>query len=173
MIEQNLKQPRVYELGYVLSPVISEENLDEAIDVLRKVITDTNGLPISEGRAELIELAYTMTNIIENKKQDFDKGYFGWIKFDATPDAIAVIKKALDGMSTLVRHIIITTVRENTMVDAKVYAKSNEKKQRPSTESVKKPDEEVKTHTPEEPTDIDEEEVDAKIDELASDGKEE
>lgn len=166
MAQENLKEPRVYELGYLLAPEIAEEHLDEKIDEVRKAITDNQGLPISEGRAELIELAYPMSKVIENKKQVYNKGYFGWIKFDATPEKVALLKKEIEKMQFVFRYLVITTVRENTLVGSKVFATNKDGKEvREPRESRK----EAKPEAEEKAEPVNEEELDKKIDELASD----
>lgn len=115
----DIREPRVYEVGYLLTPQINDDKLDAQIDVVRKIITDNGGLPISEGRAELIDLEYTMEVVIDNQKQSFSKGFFGWIKFDVTPEKMADIKEALDSLKTIVRFLLIKTVRENTTAVAR------------------------------------------------------
>lgn len=159
--ELELRDPRVYELGYILVPQIKDEDLDKEIDAVRKIITDDGGLPISEGRATLMEIAYPMDKIVDNQRQTYTKGYFGWIKFDVTPEKLATIKAGLDKADTIIRFLLISTSREDTMVGKKIAPKfggegEGEKESRPS----RKP----KTEVAAEP--IDEKELDKQIDDL-------
>jgi len=45
----------------------------------------------------------------------FNQGYFGWIKFEVKSEDIAKLKKLFDGNKALLRYILITTVKENTI----------------------------------------------------------
>lgn len=167
-----MKEPRVYEVGYLLVPQITEEELDVKVDILRKIITDKGGLPIAEGRPELIDLAYPMSKDIENKRNEYTKGFFGWIKFDVSPDQTLAIKKELDALKIMIRNLLITTVREDTRVKPSVFAAkptSSSKKDHSSAPSIAK---EVQGSSApavaEEPAPkLSAEEIDAKIDELA------
>ncbi len=118
--EVEIRDPRVYEVGYLLVPQITTENLDAEVDVVRKIVTDQGGLPISEGPAALMELEYPMQKVVQNERQTYTKGYFGWIKFDISPESVEKIKKALDANDSVFRFLITNTVRENTLIGAKL-----------------------------------------------------
>lgn len=150
----DIREPRVYEIGYILVPHIAEEEIDTKVDAVRKMVTDNGGLPISEGRPELTDLAYTMRVVIDNTWQSFDKGYFGWIKFDVSPEKIADIKALLDNNKELIRFLLVKTIREDVMARPRFNAKS--KSETPSSEE--------ETEKSQEP--IDEETLDKQIDDL-------
>ncbi len=116
MSEEKETITRAYELGYLLVPTAPETEVPGLVDALKKVITDTNGSIASEGAPEFIDLAYTMEKSIASKKHKYSQGYFGWMKFTATPDAMETIKKALDGMHDVIRYILVKTSVENTIV---------------------------------------------------------
>lgn len=108
-------EPRVYELGYLLMPSVNEENLETERDALVALITKFKGIVISEGQPQLIDLAYEMSKVINNKKQTYTQAYFGWIKFDVTPDAIDSLIEEVEAGESLIRSIMTKTVRENTL----------------------------------------------------------
>lgn len=108
-------EPRVYELGYLIMPTVDEGSLQEERDALVALITRSKGIVISEGQPELIDLAYPMSKIINNKRQSFTQGYFGWIKFDITPNIIEAFTHEVEAVETLIRTLVIKTVRENTL----------------------------------------------------------
>ena len=112
--EVQYKDPRVYEIGYLLLPTLSEEEAVEATDKVRKIITDATGLPLAEEKANLMTLAYSMSKTIDNVPKSFTQAYFGWIKFDVTPDRIAAINLACGAFLPMLRHLCIATVREDT-----------------------------------------------------------
>lgn len=155
----NSLEPRVYEVGYHILPIVGEADLDAEVNLIRSSITDKGGELIKEAAPRLIDLAYPMTKVIENKRSEFDKGYFGWIKFAIQPDAIAGIKQVADGHSNMLRYIIISTVREDTIVGdlPGLTERSDEEKE------VKKPKQEAKAEA-----EVDEKKLDQQIDDLVS-----
>lgn len=107
---------RVYELGYLLAPTAPEAEVPALVDALKAAIQKTGGEARSEGAPEFIDLAYTMEKSIASKKMKYSQGYFGWIKFEAAPEAMEALKKALDGMTDVVRYILIKTSMDNAVV---------------------------------------------------------
>ncbi len=160
--EVQYKDPRVYEVSYLLLPTLSEEESVQATDALRKIITDQTGLPIMEEAARLMTLAYPMRKVIDNVPKTFTQGYFGWIKFDVTPDRIAAINAAFDAHAAVLRYLSITTVREDTRAQKKPRRapSSRPSKARDTIEGGETATEEAK------PIDI--QTVDKQIDELAN-----
>lgn len=114
-------EPRVYELGYLLMPTVNEENLSNEREALVALITKFKGIVISEEQPQLIDLAYDMSKIINNKKQVYSQAYFGWIKFDVTPDVIDALTLEIENTESLIRSIMNKTVRENTIVSEQPY----------------------------------------------------
>ena len=108
-------EPRVYELGYLLMPTVDEGNLSNERDALVALITKFKGIVISEGQPQLIDLAYDMTKMIENKKNTYSQAYFGWIKFDVTPDVIEKLTDEVESGESIIRSIMTKTTRENTL----------------------------------------------------------
>lgn len=107
---------RTYEVGFILAPTVADAEVSASVDALKAIITKAEGVIGAEQAPEFIDLAYTMEKSIASKKMKYSQGYFGWIKFDATPEAIEGVKKALDGMSDIVRYIIVKSHLENAVV---------------------------------------------------------
>lgn len=130
-------EPRVYEVGYHILPIVAEADLDAEVALIRDTITKAGGELIKEGNPRLLDLAYPMTKVIENKKNEFDRGFFGWIKFAVAPEATFTIKEQLEVHPNILRYILISTVREDTMVDSSVFEadKPTEKKTEKSESS--------------------------------------
>lgn len=145
----------IYEIGYNLIPTISEEEVAKQVGKMKEKITSLNGEIISDEYPNQIKLAYEMIKEINNKNVRFNSAYFGWIKFEMDPSDVAEIKKMADGDVNVLRHIIIKTVRENTIYTPKIA--------KPFKRSVS---EETSIGEDSEALEIDEEAVDAKIDEL-------
>lgn len=116
-------EPRVYELGFLLSPAVREEDLDGNVDQIKSIITDLSGTIMTDGRPEFIDLAYEMSKIINNKRVRFNQGYFGWIKFSITPDQIKAINAVLEKNMLIIRSLMTATVAENTVISKKPLSK--------------------------------------------------
>ncbi len=143
----------IYEVGYIMLPSIPEENLGGEVTTFKDALGGFGVTFISDEYPKMMELAYEMSRSIQNKKQKFSYGYFGWVKFECSTNSAKVIKDYLDKNETLVRYLMIKTVRENTMSIKKAYGKAEFSKRRftPKTEEV---------------VPINEEEVDKEIDAL-------
>ncbi|MGB0925297.1 MAG: 30S ribosomal protein S6 [Minisyncoccia bacterium] len=114
-------EPRVYELGYHILPTVNEGDLNDEREALVAIITKFNGMVVSEETPALIDLAYDMDKVINNKRNIFSQAYFGWIKFDLAPESIVVLTAEIDALPSLLRFLVIKTVRENTIVSEKPY----------------------------------------------------
>ena len=122
----------VYEVGYHMVPTIAEENLGGEVTLFKDMFTENGAVFISDEYPKLMELAYEMARSINNKKQKFSYGYFGWVKFECTTTQAKTIKDILDKNEKLVRYLMIKTVRENTMSVKRAYGKQDGSKRRPS-----------------------------------------
>lgn len=114
-------EPRVYEIGYTLVPTVREEDLDTEHEALLAHIINLGGEKISEGKPELMNLAYEMDKIIKNKREKFTQGYFGWIKFNLPGENAEELDKLIESHSSMLRHLFIKTVAENTIYSEKPY----------------------------------------------------
>ncbi len=114
-------EPRVYEIGYHILSSVDEGNIEKEREALVAIITKFNGMVISEEIPALIDLAYDMDKIIENKRHIYSQAYFGWIKFDLSPEVIVSLEKEVEKLNNILRFILIKTVRENTIISEKPY----------------------------------------------------
>jgi ribosomal protein S6 len=105
----------VYEVGFILVPEITEEKLPEVFGNVKDAVLSKGAIAIGEEFPKLMTLAYTMEKTINNKIERFKDGYFGWIKFEAEGAMIAEIDAMLRLRTDVIRHLITTTVRENTI----------------------------------------------------------
>ena len=136
----------VYEVGYIMIPTIAEENLGAEVTELKDSLTKCGAVFISEEYPRSLELAYEMSRSINNKKQKFSNGYFGWVKFECTTTEAKVIKDLLDKDEKLVRYLFIKTVRENTISPKRSYGKQDGSKRKvgqKKEENAEQIDEEV------------------------------
>jgi len=141
------KETKMYEIGYLLSPLILEEKLDEEISALRKLLEDKQGFIMNESRARTQSLAYPV--------RGFNSAYFGWIKFAASPEVLPEIKISFDnppiGGDKIIRFLILKTIKETAaprLMKKKVVRKK------------------ISLERPKEKLGIKPEEIDKKIEEL-------
>lgn len=120
----------VYEIGYLMVPTIPEEGLGAEVTLFKDSLLEKGVIFISDEYPKLIELAYEMIRSIDNKKQKFSYGYFGWVKFECTPTEAKEIKSFLEKNEKLIRYLMIKTVRENTMSVKRTYNKQDGSKRK-------------------------------------------
>ena len=110
---------RIYEIGYHITTDTKEEELEKVVGVLRAEIEKSGGSFIAEGAPSMIKLAYPIFLREGEKSVEYDRGYFGWIKFEA-PIAIAqTIEVFLKQNKSFFRFIVFQTVREDTRAKMK------------------------------------------------------
>lgn len=101
---------RIYEIGYHVLPTTPEAEVEGVVAQVRSMIEKEGGRFLAEGAPSLIKLAYPMVG----KAGESDRGYFGWIKFEAPIAAAEVLKEWLASNKNILRSIVFQTVREET-----------------------------------------------------------
>jgi ribosomal protein S6 len=125
--EANLNK-KVYELGFHFISTVPEGEVPARFAEIKEIISKLGGTFISEQAPALQMLAYQMRKKLDNVYRRFDQAYFGWVKFESAPEAVVELKKILDLKDIVLRFIIVTTVRENTLVGSKPATKAVAKK---------------------------------------------
>jgi len=157
--ETNLGDSRIYEVGYLFAPTISEEELPVNYGNLKELISSYGGQIITDEMPKMINLSYPMVKVVANVRNKFTTGYFGWVKFEMDSQQVLELKKKLDLSPNLIRFLIMKTVKENTIATKRfVYRDSVHRKT-----SVKNEEE-----TPRENKEIDKEEIDKEIDAMVA-----
>ena len=130
-MQENLKGKAdgvsVYEVSYILLPTVVTEQVSTEVASLKEAILSLGGTVISDENPILIDLAYLMTKVVGTTRHKCQSGYFGWVKFEMTPEGILGAKKLLDGNDIVLRYLIVKTVRENTLLNGKMMLKKEEK----------------------------------------------
>lgn len=126
----------VFEVGFLLVPTIAEENLGVEVQNIKALIEKNQGTFISEDFPKMRQLAYTIAVASEGKKTKYSQAYFGWIKFEVSPEAISAIRSELGRNQNIIRFLLIDTVRENTLASQKMTFRP------PTTTDKKKPEDE-------------------------------
>ena len=145
---------RVYEVGYLLVPTLSSEAMPGVYSSLKDLVVSLGGEIISDDMPKMMTLAYSMLKVFQNVRSKYDSAYFGWVKFEMSPDKVLELKKKLDLDPNFIRFLILKTVKENTIAAKRFINKDSRRK----TTTTKK-DGESEVVTP-----IDKEEIDKEID---------
>lgn len=106
---------RIYEIGFHIVSSIPEEKLPAEMAVIKELLEKNGAVFISEELPKLKHLTYKMTKVVGARHLKFDTAYFGWVKFEMDPGKVEVVEKALKLSDTILRFLIIKTVRESTM----------------------------------------------------------
>jgi ribosomal protein S6 len=105
---------RIYEVGYHIVPTVPENEVDAAVGAFRSLIEKSGGSFIAEGAPTLTRLSYGMDKREGEKYTNYDRAYFGWLKFEAPVEIIHALEGALKIDKNVLRHIVFQTVREET-----------------------------------------------------------
>lgn len=112
--ETDLGVSRIYEIGYLIVPSVEEAQVEKIVAAMRAPIDTAGGSFIAEGAPSLMRLAYEMTAREGDKNVNYDKAYFGWLKFEASTEVAAALDESLRANVQILRHIVFRTVREDT-----------------------------------------------------------
>ncbi len=113
----------VYEIGYLIASSIPEEKIPGEADAIKSIITGAGASVIAEEAPHRQHLAYTMSKkTVSGGYDKYDVAYFGWTKFELSSDKIEAVKKAIELHPSVLRMLLISTVRENTYLGKRAPA---------------------------------------------------
>lgn len=101
-----------YELGYLLVPTITEENLPGEGVGVRDVI-EKRGTIISGAAPIEKHLTYEMTKRIGGKNVRFVKAYFGHFIFEASAEGMAEAREDLKKNDKVLRFLLVSRTKES------------------------------------------------------------
>lgn len=105
---------RVYEAGYHIVPTVAEGDVEKVVAEIRSEIEKLGGTFIAEGAPSLIKLSFAMDKREGEKHVGYDRGYFGWLKFEAATTSAKTLTDFLNTHSSILRSIVFKTLREDT-----------------------------------------------------------
>lgn len=149
-----------YELAFHVLPTVAEGEVSGVFDAVKALITTNGGELFDEESPERFDLAYEIIKPIEGKNRKFTSAYFGWVRFTAEAEVIAILTEELETNTNLLRHLLIklTKVEEanpfrfhEAMAAEKTVstvdeapAKKVEEKKAPEAQTAEEPAVEVK-----------------------------
>jgi len=114
-------EEKIYEVGYHIVSSVSEENIPSEVEKIKAYLAKEKAIIISEEAPKLRPLAYSIKKASGGSYKSYDKAYFGFIKFELGEDAdIRTIDSAMKNNESVLRYLVIKTVRENTMYSPKI-----------------------------------------------------
>lgn len=137
----------VYEVGFHIVPAVSPESLPKEVDAIKAFLEKHGATIISEEFPKARALAYPMVKVVGQTRHTYDTAHFGWIKFEAPREVAAEVEKFFQASEKVLRHLLIKTVRENTLYGAKLISQEERAKEEASKEVAKEP--KAATTTPE------------------------
>jgi len=131
----------IYEIGYHLLPNIDEPEIPIQSLKVKSIIEESGGVIISEGMPKMTILSYEISKSIDSKKYKFNKAYFGWVKFELDSSKISDIKSKIENLASILRFLIVKTVREDTMHTPKIpmFKKESSVKEEKTEEHAERP----------------------------------
>jgi len=106
--ELETKEARTYELGYLLTPFLPLEKVEETVDAMYKtLITDLGGEIVIKHLPKMRTLAYPVAQIISNKKSLYKEAYFAAVKFQLSPEKIRTQKEMIEKDGNVIRFLVV------------------------------------------------------------------
>ena len=146
--EQNLnlndREPKLYEIGFLLSPLVTETAVTETVaKEIGGVILTAGGKVEAEINPVLTKLAYSVTKTINHKNYSYKDAYFGAVRFSALPDSISKISEILDKSTIVIRYLITVTSADQPFEGPKASLTETKEEVQVSGEEVVVPTEPV------------------------------
>ncbi len=111
-IDQNEEESRVYEASFHIVPSGGEEGALKEFEAIRTLLESKKAAILGQDIPRPITFAYEIQKDIERKRHTFPNGYFGWFVFEADPSAAHAVKEALNTMNSVIRFLLVKTIKE-------------------------------------------------------------
>lgn len=102
----------IYEIGYHILPTVSEENLTKVVKEFFDFLKEQGAVSIGDRFPAKMELAYSIAKRVAGKITHFNEAYFGWVAVTMPRTGADAVKRWLDENPSVLRHLIITTTRD-------------------------------------------------------------
>lgn len=117
-ITEDHKEAIVYELGYLVLPSVTEDNIPKVVSTIVSTIEKAGGKTLDSELPFLETLAYSMSKTVGARKYVVNEAYIGWMKFEAEPSAVEEIKAGIEKIEEILRFLLIKAPRETTFTFA-------------------------------------------------------
>ncbi len=107
-VEKVAEGSRRYEIGFLLSPLLTEESLADTVKkVVEGPIMDAKGMVEEVTTPKRLALAYPVAKVIDHKRSNFKEAYLGAVVFTAPNDAVAKILQTITNAEVVIRTLLI------------------------------------------------------------------
>ncbi len=107
-----LEDGRFYEIGYLLSPALAEDALEETVaKLLTTPITEAGGEIEEQEAATLITLAYPIRKTVDHKTSVFQTAFFGSTHFTVEPGALVTLTNQYRSRPEILRFLLVERPR--------------------------------------------------------------
>lgn len=114
---ENDSTKKLYEVGYLLIPLIPEDKVADEVNVLRSYIETAGGFIVSEDQPKMRRLAYDIKQRgIASKKSRFNDAYFGWMRFHAASEGVLTVEEAFDKNDKVLRYLVIKPIKDTPRI---------------------------------------------------------
>ena len=111
------QEVKTYEIGYLLTPFLSAEKVEETAEVMYKTLVDElDGLIMIKTAPKMRPLSYPVAKFINNKKSTVSEAYFGAVKFQISSEKIRTIKERLEKDNNVIRSLIVNIPKNSERV---------------------------------------------------------
>jgi ribosomal protein S6 len=160
---------RIYEAGILFIAALGDEGASNYFKTLQDWVTSRGGEIIAEGAPERFDLAYSMSQIRENKKVNHHEAYLAWFKFSLDATLVREFEDTLARDLNIIRKLVFKTVREATYVQRKSARRSSAvstDESVPEESIMQLPDVEIVPTKTDAEVEVNETELEKKLDEL-------
>ncbi|OHA24792.1 MAG: hypothetical protein A3D52_01965 [Candidatus Taylorbacteria bacterium RIFCSPHIGHO2_02_FULL_44_36] len=103
--QESEKGTRVYEVGFLLTPTLTDEKLLQVFAAIKETLGGASPAMLGEGFPKPRPLTYPI-----NK---YESAFFGWLKFESGLEVLATLREFLKNNAAVIRFLIVKTIREN------------------------------------------------------------
>ncbi len=115
---------RIYEELFIVRPNATEEEIDQAIEQIRQVVTGAGGTLDKVEKWGVRKLAYRV-----RKHED---GYYVLVQFSAPPDAVTEIERRLRVSDTVIKYLTVRIDRKLKRLEKKRRERDRRAARRPA-----------------------------------------
>lgn len=141
--KEEVRENRIYEVGYLIVSTVSEEALPREVTALKDALDKEKAIIISEEFPKQKPLAYPMQKRVGEGYETHTSGYFGWVKFECTPESALRIEQEFKRNERVLRYLLIKTVREQTLTSGRPRVDRRERKEAPKDAPASAPVSEI------------------------------
>ena len=102
----------LYEVSFLISPNVAEENVASEVAAITSLIEKANGEILFSEAPKMRPLAYSMIKAHVGKREKFDSAYFASFIAGLEKEAAASLGKNIDMLPSVVRSLVVAVPKE-------------------------------------------------------------